>query len=128
MPIDMQRALLFAKNREELYGKRDGGLSWTERARARIGRRKYESLMAVAAEQGVQGDEALNSAEAFAERELLKRTPVVKAVLRQWWDAVLATIRRARPDSSTLVFDECKWILRLHPTYALRAHTVPLTY
>ena len=36
MPIDMEKALLFAKNRSELYGKRDNGLSWTERARAKV--------------------------------------------------------------------------------------------
>lgn len=96
MPIDMEKALLFAKNRSELYGKRDNGLSWTERARAKVQRRKYEALMKAQAAKGLAGDEALNSAEAFAERQLLRRAPVVKEALTKWWTAVLKTIRRGR--------------------------------
>jgi hypothetical protein len=70
-----------------------GGASWMGRARASIGRRKYEAqLLATAAQQGtaVQGDETLNSSEAFVQRQRIKREAIVRTVLGKWWAVALA--------------------------------------
>ena len=86
-----------------------GGASWMGRARASIGRRKYEAqLLATAAQQGgtaVQGDETLNSSEAFVQRQRIKREAIVRTVLGKWWAVALAMARRSRPGCTSLDFD-----------------------
>ena len=105
-----------------------GGVSWTERARARLGRMNYEALLSKSGEKVtsgaiVMGDEVLNSSAAFAKREKLKRHPLVKEALGKWWSAVLSTIQRSRPGVSDLRFDEYRQIYRSLYYHVLGADT-----
>ena len=105
-----------------------GGVSWTERARARLGRKNYEALLSKSGEKVtsgeiVTGDEVLNSSVAFAKREKLKRHPLVKEALGKWWSAVLSTIQRSRPGVSDLRFDEYRLIYRSLYYHVLGADT-----
>ena len=105
-----------------------GSVSWTERARARLGRKKYEALLSKSGEnvtsgEIVTGDEALNSTVAFAKREKLKRHPLVKEALGKWWRCVLNTIQRGRPGVSDLRFDEYRLIYRSLYYHVLGADT-----
>lgn len=109
MPSTLDRTLIIARRRADLIGKGSGGASWLERARATIGRHKYTALLA---EQGIDGDEDLNSAAAFQERSLVKRAPIVKDALTTWWRAALSTARRTRPDAVDLTYPDYLVIYR----------------
>lgn len=98
-------ALSLAKHKADLFGRGDSGAKWVGRAKAKVGRRKYEALVANLSDDEV-GDEALNSAAAFEERMLLKRSPMVKAELRKWWNAALSTARAERPDALELEYED----------------------
>jgi hypothetical protein len=53
-----------------------------------------------------QGDEAMNSDAAIAERQRIRKERVVIAELEKCWQVVISTVRVARPDAETLSFDE----------------------
>ncbi len=101
--MSFDHVLAFARQRSRSSGLFGSGKGWTDRARARVGRRKYEELMA---SQGHEGDESLNSAEAFAQRQALRNHPLVRNMLTLFWALALSAARHKRPDAVDLSFDD----------------------
>ena len=100
--------------------------SWMERARAKV---KHRATAAAAATAGVvtevkhgssidvayhlQGDAALNTVDAFAKRQQVRKHPHVSAELERWWNAALGLARVRNPSTAALCFEDYLHIYHL---------------
>ena len=78
-PASINRVLAFARlktNGNLMDAKK--GKGWMDRARTKVGRRKFEELMR---SQGFYGDETLNSVEAFTKIQTLRKNRLVTELL-----------------------------------------------
>ena len=95
---------------------RRGGQRWLDNARAKI---KYASMQQAASNVVLvtddvsrvryqdQGNADLSaSADAFKQRQKLRRSPIVLEALDEWWSVSLRRVRRYRPDATSLVWAE----------------------
>ena len=90
-----------------------GSLRWAERSRALVSRKKYEAHLANMGAD-VEGDEELNSANAFRIRQQLKHNAQVVEVLEDWWDMAQLTARaNGRPNATTLILRDYSLIYRV---------------
>lgn len=95
---------------------RRGGQRWLDNARAKI---KYASMQQAASNVVLvtddvsrvryqdQGNADLSaSADAFKQRQKLRRSPIVLEALDEWWSVSLRRVHRYRPDATSLVWAE----------------------
>ena len=80
-----------------------------------------------------QGDERLNTDEAFVQRQRLRRHPAVTKVLEQWWVSILDCTTLARPGATSLEREDyihvCKMLYRDllgQSPHTCRTHSVRL--
>jgi len=106
-PASINRVLAFARlktNGNLMDAKK--GKGWMDRARTKVGRRKFEELMR---SQGIDGDETLNSVEAFTKRQTLRKNRLVTEMLTMFWAVALSVAKHrphGRPNAVDLSFDD----------------------
>ena len=106
-PASINRVLSFArlKTSGNLMDAKTGK-GWMDRARTKVGRHKFEELMR---SQGIDGDETLNSVEAFTKRQTLRKNRLVTEMLTVFWAVALSVAKHrphGRPNAIDLSFDD----------------------